>query len=261
MKFKIALAVLLSASFIGFAQVPVLKPDVEYDGYKGPVKKLTEILYEAYGTQAKPEKTLKLESSQIRYERSGKKIDIKYFTGEEELIFRIRHKRDGIGNINLDQAIDPLDSVIGRTYYSFNPANQLVEVITYDQEMQLENRMHVSYDKNGVVSQRSYNDRHNDVRRREIYKYYEDGLLSVSTIYDRTNTKVQEVFFEYDDHGEVTTQTTFDYYDDEEPLVTVQMFSYKYDDYGNWIEKVEFAVEKGEVYPVLIIDRIYEYYK
>ena len=44
-------------------------------------------------------------------------------------------------------------------------------------------------------------------------------------------------------------------------LECVQIFSYKYDDYGNWIEKVEFAVEKGEVYPVLIIDRIYEYYK
>ena len=261
MKFRIALVVFLSSSFIGFAQLPVLKPDVEYDGYKGPVKKLTEVLYEAFGTHEKPEKTLKLESSQINYERSGKKIDIKYFTGEEELIFRIRHKRDGIGNIILDQAIDPQDSVIGRTYYSFNPANQLIEIITYDQESDLENRLHIRYDADGVVSERSYNDRHNDVRRREVYTYNEDGTVAVTTIYDRTKTKVQEVFYEYDDHKEVTTQTTFDYYDEEDPVVTVQMFEYKYGDYDNWIQKTEFAVEKGEIYPVLIIDRIYEYYK
>ena len=57
MKLRIALAVFLSSSFIGFAQLPVLKPDVEYDGYKGPVKKLTEVLYEAFGTHEKPEKT------------------------------------------------------------------------------------------------------------------------------------------------------------------------------------------------------------
>lgn len=260
MKLKAVLAIFLSGSFFSFAQLPVLKPDVEYDGYKGPVKKMTEVLYEAFGTQEKPEKTLKLESSQVKYERSGKKIDIKYFTGEEELIFRIRHKRDGIGNIILDQAIDPLDSVIGRTYYSFNPANQLIEIVTYDQEMQLENRLHIRYNAEGVVTERSYNDRHNDVRRREVYKYNDDGTVAVTTIYDRTKTKVQEVFYEYDEYQEVVTQTTFDYYDAEDPVVTVQMFSYKYDDFRNWIQKTEFAVEKGEIYPVLIIERIYEYY-
>ena len=251
----------LFASLVSVAQLPVLKPDVEYDGYKGPVKNVRETLYEAFGTQAKPEKALKLESSLTRYERSGKKIDVNYFTGEDELIFRIRHKRDGIGNIMLDQVIDPNDTVIGRTYYSFNPKNQLVEVITYDQEQQLENRLHVRYNQDGIVSERSYNNRHNTIRRREVYTYNDFGTVAVTTVYDENKQKIQEIFYEYDDLLEVTSQTTFDYFNEEDPVITVQMFTYKYDDFKNWIQKTEFIVEKGEYVPVLIIDRDFEYYR
>ncbi len=256
-EFLFALVAVVAMSVSANAQkVP---SDVTNDGFHGKVKKVSEYIYDAEGTAKDPQKGMSLQITETKYDNYGNKKVITYFADEQNIIFKTRYKRDAIGNLILEQFINPDGDVIGRTYYSYDPKNVLTQMYVFDGETQLENRTRFVYDAQGRLVGKNLCDNYNDILDREVYELGYNNLPQKASVYNRQKQLVDETLYEYDDHNQVITATHFDY-NGKEADVTTTLYEYSYDDNGNWVERYEYSVDGDKIEPVTIIERTIEYY-
>lgn len=257
---NIALYWVLTLALVGnFAMAQSVTPDVVHDGFKGQVKKVTEKIYDAEGDAKNPEKGMQIQNTDTRYDNTGRKKVITFYTDENNVIFKTRYKRDAIGNLILEQFINPQGDVIGRTYYSYDTKNVLKQIYVFDGETQLENRTLLKYNEQGHLCEKSLSDSYNDILDKEIYTLNASGLPSKTSVYNRQKKLAEEILYEYDSHNQIITVTRFDY-TEKEAEVSTTLFEYSYDDRGNWVERYEYAVDGDKIEPVTIIERNIEYF-
>ena len=163
MKRKIVVLLMAFAAVTLSANAQKIPSDVQNDGFRGKVKKVSEYIYDAEGTAKDPQKGMSLQITETKYDNYGNKKVITYFADENNIIFKTRYKRDAIGNLILEQFINPDGDVIGRTYYSYDTTNVLTQMYVFDGETQLENRTLFVYDAHGRLIGKNLCDNYNDI--------------------------------------------------------------------------------------------------
>jgi len=259
MKRKIVVLLMAFAAVTLSANAQKIPSDVQNDGFRGKVKKVSEYIYDAEGTAKDPQKGMSLQITETKYDNYGNKKVITYFADENNIIFKTRYKRDAIGNLILEQFINPDGDVIGRTYYSYDTKNVLTQMYVFDGETQLENRTLFVYDAQGRLIGKNLCDNYNDILDREVYELTYNGLPGKASVYNRQKQLVDETLYEYDDHDQVITATHFDY-NGKDAEVSTTLYEYSYDNQGNWVERYEYIVDGDKIEPVTIIERTIEYY-
>ena len=246
----------------GTAQAQQYPRDAAIDGFHGQVKDCKTTTYEALVQDGKMVHGMVLETLRAYYASNGNKKSMEFLGMQDSVLFRSRYKHDGFGLTTLEQVVSPDEHVIGRTYYLYNANNVLTEWYVEDAERQVEGRVLMHYDAQGRVDKRSYNDQFNDVFKRENYTYGVDGNIQKTVVADRTGAKVQERRYEYDEHNMPVSQTLYDYSEGaEEPEMTFTVYRYKYDEQGNWIQRVEYEMDDFNLNPTYIVERKIAYYE
>ncbi|MDY5969731.1 MAG: hypothetical protein SPJ13_06950, partial [Bacteroidales bacterium] len=241
MKIKTVLTAFVFLSLGYVMQAQKYPMDATIDGFKGLIKSCHTTTYEALVQNDKMVHGPVMEVLTSNYGRNGYRKTMEFLGTKDSVLFRSRYKHDGFGLTTLEQIVAPDESIIGRTYYLYNANNVLTEWYVEDAERQVENRVLIHYDAQGRVDKRSYNDAFNEIFKRENYTYGPDGNIQKTVVFDITGTKVQEWRYEYDEHNMPVSQTLYDYSESAvEPEVSFVVYKYKYDQHGNWIQKVEY---------------------
>ena len=234
--------------------------DLEDDGFKGAVKRVDALVYEAlYDRQDNLVTGDELEHLVTEYKQNGQRRSQTYLSVAEDIIFRTRYKHDGFGLTTLEHIVDNHEQVIGRTYFIYDADHTLTETYVEDAERQVENRMLLQHDGQGRITQRSYNDPQNNIYKREVYTYNADGTVRKAVVYDRTKNKVQEKRWEYDEQGEPTSYTLYDY-TEEEPEMFITLYEREYDAHGNWVRCTEYELLGDRKLPAYTTVRMIEYF-
>lgn len=245
------------------ASLPVMAQsgrDLQDDELHGAVKRIDSRMYEAsYDLDDQLVRGDQLEHLITEYNPNAQRRQQLYLSVAEDVIFRTRYKHDGFGLTTLEHVVDNQDNIIGRTYYVYDKNLILTEVYVEDVERQVESRMTLAYDGMGRISTRSYNDRLNDVYKREVYTYNPTGTIRKAVVYDRNNKKVQEKRWEYDEQGYPISYTLYDY-TEEEPELTVTLYQRTYDANGNWVSMTEYELLGDRMLPSYTTIRQIEYF-
>ncbi|MBV7440439.1 hypothetical protein KRX57_03330 [Weeksellaceae bacterium TAE3-ERU29] len=107
-----------------------------------------------------------------------------------------------------------------------------------------------SYDEsNNKIEEKKYSSA-GVLDTRNIYKYNEKGELIQQSIY--TSDKLySNIYYKYNNRGE-RIEEKYEY----SSIIINSTYKYKYDEKGNWINRIEFIDDK----PKYIEERKYEYY-
>lgn len=248
------------AMAIGLAAQGQTGRDLQDDELHGAVKRVDAVMYEAhYDLGDRLARGEQLEHLVTVYKENGQRRSQTYLSVAEDVIFRTRYKHDGFGLTTLEHIVDNHEDIVGRTYYIYNTDLMLTEIYVEDAERQVESRLLIAHDKEGRISQRSYNDHRNNVFKREVYTFNPDGTVQKAVVYDRTRQKVQEKRWEYDEQGYPVTYTLYDY-TEAEPEMTVTVYRREYDSHGNWVRCTEYDMLGDRMIPTYTTERKIEYF-
>ncbi len=164
--------------------------------------------------------------------------------------------------------------------FAYDEQGNLLKKETYKKGKKLDHTMVYSYDDGKKILEAKL-DPKNDTVYKTLFQYDNVGNLINSLQYDSRGNKYIEYQYEYDEHGNLTKEiqinhvhgtkreNVFAYDDKGNPVNKLRIFhletrkdtlitdyTYRYDDQGNWIQKVE---DVNKV-PDKVIERQIEYY-
>lgn len=237
---------------ITFAQN--LKNDWQKENLKGKVKSVKSVTYQYVNNNGKMERGALLPHFNTLEEYNSKGFKIK---GSR---FSDKGKTTSAWLYSYDE-----NNYLTKVEI-FNDKSQIEEVLKYTFEPKAQTETVIGYNANGVVSGQqiiTYNDKGNKINELSLNANNE-FLLNQSITYD-SKQNVSEKKFEdkegkrvvleyvYDDKNNVIQEN---YYGEGKQLYGQKIFSYKYDNQGNWIERTESIYEVERV----MTQREIEYY-
>ncbi|MGC4039575.1 MAG: hypothetical protein QM710_01935 [Flavobacterium sp.] len=215
MKQLLLLISLLASAFI-HSQA---KTDLETEGLKGKVKKLTRFSYSVS-------------------EDSSRYVATKQITEYNEKGFQIR---------NCDMVKPQEQNVIGsKREYKYDAFGNRVEIRWYSSDTVLSNRKVMVYDEKNQKNQEVEYGQNGRMKEKRVYLYDEKGheIEIKHYAYDENNLALKQIST-YDDRGNLLSLSTYN-----DKNVLVYEYRYKYDTANNKIEKMYWkpaAVEKTEM--------------
>lgn len=187
--------------------------------YNAKRKRTTRDIYDSHGKI--------FQKNLYVYDTNGFKIAYNSYNAKGELTNSFTYKNDAKGREIEEVCTRFKNTPCGKYTYSYNNIGKVVELCKYNkQEEQPENCEKYTYDKQGRLLQT------------DLYK---------------NNTLVQKTIFKYDNLGNEIGQRIFD---GNDTFVEEKKFVYKFDQKGNWVERIEYINE----FPKLILVREITYH-
>jgi hypothetical protein len=202
-------------------------------GLKGEVKTFVEHYYEVEesGDEWQIGQQLGYGNNKVYFSEDGLYQKVHYFNEEDKFIGKLVPERDG-DKIVSESYIDESGEVTSTTKIS-HPGKDIMEFEGYDLEGNLINKGKTIYENHRLVSQ-------------EYTAYYDgDTIVFISS-------------YTYDENGNIKTQLQKD--DGESEGSTFSFEYLKFDEKGNWTERLDYDNEMGEK-PIRKAIREYTYYK
>jgi len=208
------------------------------------------------------EETVKFEN---KYDSQNRLTEKDCFNSNGDLAWKRVNKYD---NEKITQTIYyNEDGILSEKYlYKYDDNTKKCETWQYDGNGDLIYKW--VHDKNGNLLEEYDYFSTGDVSKKTEYEYDNSGTLNRTLIYELLyslygSEKFEEEYL-YNDKADIIVLKSYDYsYDDDYNPVTTQKieytYKYKYDNKGNWIEKILFKSE-AEI-AIAIEEREIEYYK
>lgn len=221
------------------------KNDWQKENLKGKVKSVKSTTYRYTNNNGKTEKGTPLSNFNTleEYNAKGFKIKGSRFSNEGKTTNAWLYFYDGNNRLTKVEI--------------FNNNNQIEETLAYFFEPQAQTETVKGYDANGTLSGQqiiTYDDKGNKINELSLNAKNE-FLLSQVIVYDAKQNISEKKFedkegkrvvleYEYDDKNNVIKEN---YYGEGKQLYGQKVFSYKYDNQGNWIERTESIYEVERV--------------
>ncbi len=206
----------------------LLKEKYKYDK-KGTLISKQNIYVNVAVMLYSPRDAIKYTGNEIyEYDRKGNLRETKKYTSKKELSQRVTYKNDKKGRIVEEYTYNSSGSLERKYTYKYDRRGNKIEENGYNPNGSLEWKTTFKYDSKG-----------NQIK---IENYSSDGSL------DNSYT------FKHNSKGERIENNS---YNSDGILNVKYTYKYKYDEYGNWVEKVTYKNNK----PYSIEEREYEYYK
>ncbi len=273
---------------------PGVRPQTETErallGLRGPVRSLSIFRADVvkHGDGWKPQTELPVRTD--RFDRRGHLIERRSYDlagtlQERAIFFYDAHTNEGEA-----QRYGPENSLIGRVVSSYADHGVLAESRSYAAGEVLTERAIFQYDARGRQTEARTYQANGALKNRTASRYDGQGHIAEQFWYDAADTLVKKVVYHRDFRGTLVTRVSFVYAapdrlrertdvhfnnngDPTERLVYVdsgrqrqaEMFSYRYDAFGNWTTQTvkRQVVNKQASYfrPTRIIFRVFEYYE
>lgn len=143
---------------------------------------------------------------------------------------------DENGNKTEDHLVDEKGNITSREVYKYNNENKVIEKSELMNPNKVWNRQVYKYDSLGYTNLWEWYDKNGQVTSRINRRCDKDNnLLELMEFRHKDgNMKLQyRTTFKYDEHH---NQTLVIYFNEKGDVLSRQIFCYKYDDHGNWIE-------------------------
>lgn len=210
-----------------------------------------------------PEGTLG-ERAVLSYDASANEREARRYGPKNSLLGRVVSSYADHGAPAESHSYSALDVLTERAIFQYDANGKEIESQTYQQEGELKNRTASRYDVHGNIE--------------EQLQYDAAGVLVKKVVYHRDfqGTLVTRVSFVYATHPRLSERTDLHFNNNGDPTERIvyedsgrqrhtEMFTYRYDAFGNWTTQTvkRQIVNKNASYftPTRIIFRVFEYYE
>ena len=148
------------------------------------------------------------------------------------------------------------NELFSKLEYTFDENGNLTKLSEYDPKGILE-ESHTSKFKDGLEQERYtyYYDENNILVTKYEYVYDKNRNLIEGLLYDNAKNLLGRWVYAYDEFQNLISEESIDA---EEVLVEKRTYTYKYDEKGNWVERITYDGVENE--PRVITKRQFEYF-
>ena len=259
-------------------------------GLRGPVRSLSIFRADVEKQGDRWESQEELPVRTDRFDRQGNLTERLSYDPEGTLRERVVFLSDASTNEREVRHYGPENSLSGRVVLSYAEHGALAESRSYSTRDVLTERVIFQYDANGREIESHIYQPNGELKSRTASRYDVQGNIEEQWWYDAAETLVKKVVYHRDFRGTLVTRASFVYAtnsrlsertdvhfnnngDPTERIVYVdsgrqrhtEMFTYRYDAFGNWTTQTvkRQVVNKNASYfrPTQIIFRVFEYYE
>ncbi|MCS5420653.1 MULTISPECIES: hypothetical protein [Psychrilyobacter] len=256
--------------------------DLKISGLKGRVK---SVKYSTYDTELKfgeikkgtrsssgqdnryyyfNEKEVKIEEGErdsydriqrktlYKYNDEGKLIQTSDFDSRVEFAGKTIYTRDDKGNLIEASDFNSKGEFIGKIIYTRDSKGNAVETNSYNSMGSLNSKFKFEYDKKGRVLESIYYGSDGELRDKTYFKYDGKGRVIEVKLITEDSIFIKNFKYENKEKDDVTLMIQYEGY----LTMSKTRYMYKYDENGNWIQKISIEDEK----PKVIEEREIEYY-
>ncbi len=187
-----------------------------------------------------------------RYNESGKLIETSDFNLNDEFTGKTIYKTDDKGNLIETSEFDSKGEFMGKIIYTRDEKGNAVETNSYDSMGSLDSKFNSEYDKKGRVLETIYYGANGELNKKTYIKYDGKGRTIEIKLIAEGSIFIQNFKYENKEKDDLTTMIKYEDY----LIMSKTIYRYKYDENGNWIQKISIEDKKSKV----IEEREIEYY-
>ncbi len=198
------------------------------------------------------------------YDASTNEREVRRYGPENSFLGRIVSSCDDHGAPAESRSYSARDVLTERAIFQYDANGKEVESHTYQQAGELKNRTSSRYDVHGNVEEQLWYDAADALVQKVVYHRDFQGTLvtRVSFVYAANSGLSERTDGHFNNNGDLTERSV---YVDSGRQQHKEMFTYRYDAFGNWTTQTvkRQVVNKNASYfaPTRIIFRVFEYYE
>lgn len=222
-------------SLLGYAQFPIT--DWEKENLKGKVKSVKSITYQYINDNGKMQKGSPMTgfNTLVSYNIKGYKISGEQFSTDEKIIGSWVYIYEGNNLLRQVDVFNQKKQVQEIMKHTYNSKTQKEDVNGYDANGVFTGKQIACYDEKGLKINELLLDSKENFLMKSEFIYDSKSNLSERYIEDKEGKKVV-LKYVYDEKNNVIEEN---YYGNGGQLYGQKKFTYKYDNQGNWIERIE----------------------
>lgn len=285
MKYKFILSTIALLLLTGCVKSNKTENDLTRDNLRGKVKFISETHYDAVekfgeitkGDIVKFSFTATAIIMHTAYNEKGNKTEGTEFDTNHKILRNSNYKYDEKGNIIEGNWYNGDGSLSDKFTCKYDKKGNIIEYNWYRGDGSLSNKFTYKYDKKGNMIERNLNfyDTYGELSSspKDIFKYDEKGNMIERNVYDADKKITNRHIWKYNKKGKKTEMNSYkdgvlidtrkyDNYENEIYSYDTDYggaitYKYKYDNQGNWIERIEYSENNN---PYEITEREIEYY-
>lgn len=187
-----------------------------------------------------------------KYNDSGKLIEVRNFNSKDEFRGKTIYRIDDKGNLIETSDFNAEGQFMGKIIYTRDDKGNAVETNSYDSMGSLNSKFKFKYDRKGRVLESIYYGHGGELEEETYIKYDGKGKKTEVKVITEGSVIIKNLKYENKEKDELTAMIKFENY----LIMSKTIYKYKYDENGNWIEKISIEDEK----PKIIQEREFEYY-
>jgi len=187
-----------------------------------------------------------------KYNENGNLIETKDFNLKDEYIGKTIYKTDDNKNLIETNDFNSKDEFIGKTLYIRDDKENAIETNSYDSKGNLYSKLKSEYDTKGRVLEVISYGLENKLKEKTYIKYDGKGRIIEIKVITDGSVIIKNFNYENKEKDDLTLMVKYEDY----LTMSKTIYRYKYDENGNWIQKI--SIEDGK--PKIIEEREIEYY-
>lgn len=233
---------ILSILIIGCADKKV--PHPFDDNLKGNVKSVEQITYkakEAFGELVKGEREYSYDDGFTEYNEYGRETKKEHPTpeGQFEIMSEYKYDENGLLEKRLfKRRVDSVTTLTIVNYNEFYKDKNLWVVKTFESDSIYRGQMNRYYDDSGNLLWVDTFDANDVLTEKYKEEWLKGGREMTSTQYNENGELVRSYRFEFDRHKNLLLS---ELYDENGSLYYTLKHQYTFDDFDNWIQRLDFV--------------------
>ncbi len=187
-----------------------------------------------------------------KYNDKGNLIQTSNFNSKSEFTGKTIYTRDNKGNLIETGDFNSKGDFIGKIIYTRDNKGNAIETNNYDFIGSLSSKFKFEYDKKGRVLESIYYGSDGELREKTYIKYDEKGRSIEVKLVIGTSVFIESLKYGNKEKDDLTLMIKSENYS----IMSKTIYTYVYDENGNWIEKVSMKEKK----PRVIEEREIKYY-
>lgn len=189
-----------------------------------------------------------------KYDDKGKRISRDLYNSYGKLQMKFLYVYDNKGFKTAYNSYSPTGELNDSYLYKNDIKGRMIEEIWIKKDKSFGSKYTYEYNNLGKLSKMcQYTNSENQVDNCTTYKYDKLGRISEMEIFGSNNAPTRRTVITYDDKG---NEKEIKYYDGKGTFLEERNYEYKFDDKGNWVERIEYINQ----FPKGFLEREITYY-
>lgn len=189
-----------------------------------------------------------------KYDDKGKRLSRDLYNAYGKLQMKFLYVYDNKGAKTAYNSYSPTGELNDSYLYKNDDKGRMIEEVWIKKDKSFGSKYTYEYDKMGKLAKMcQYTASETQVDNCTSYKYDKNGRISEIEIYNSNNSLSRRSVITYDEKG---NEKEIKYYDGKGTFLEERSYTYKFDNNGNWIERIESINQ----FPKSFLEREITYY-